>query len=354
MMRVNMLKNTSLDYSRSMRIYSSNLVHHLRKLNGLEINEMSIKGTKLPFIKDILSKDLFYPIYARLKEGNNVNHITDHSYGALAYLLDPKKTIVTCHDLAALELPQQSSWSGRKRFLYNLYGMLKADNIIAVSESTKASILKHFNYTGNIHVVYNGIDNAFRRIKDKEEIVRFNQKYGLEDSFRHILHIGHHYPNKNVEMILNIIRDMPDCKLVKVGGFSEKQRMMIKTFKIGSRIIQLRDLSIPDLVKLYNSVDLLLFPSLIEGFGFPVAEAMACGCPVICSNTSSLPEVGGEAAYYIDPYDKKSIIHAVNEVLSDNQLRKDMVKKGFKQSQKFSWDRCAREVNYIYHYLSKH
>jgi len=103
----------------------------------------------------------------------------------------------------------------------------------------------------------------------------------------------------------------------------------------------------------YSSASLLVYPSLYEGFGLPPLEAMACGCPVVTSNTSSLPEVVGDAAITVDPYDVDALTNAMREVLTNNGLRKEMVEKGLKQAKKFSWDKTAQETMEVYERMER-
>jgi glycosyltransferase involved in cell wall biosynthesis len=351
-MKVNILTTTKLDSSKSMKIYSSQLIKNLKGTNEFKINPISIKGRTLPFIKNVLSKDIFYLVYAKLKE-EDINHITDHSYGALAYFLKPERTIVTCHDLNALEYPKQSSWLGRKRFLYNIKGMLRAKHIITVSESTKRTILKHFNYNGKIYVIYNGLDKRFKRINDINEINKIKNKYKLSKEYKYLLHVGHSKPCKNIESILRVLNKLKNYRLIKVGQFEKKQLILINRLRISNKIIQYQNLSIEELKEIYNIVNVFLFPSLYEGFGFPVAEAMACGCPVICSNTSSLPEVGGNASFYINPNSDKELMQAIKEVLNNPKLRRQMIEKGLKQAKKFSWEKTAKQVLEVYNKVAE-
>jgi len=141
--QIRIFKNTRQDANRSMQIYADQLLRHLKASSPHTINEFSIEGVKLPFFKDVLSKDFFYPIYTHFKQGD-INHIVDHSYGALAYGLDPRKTVVTCHDLNPLEIESQSSRLGRLRFLYNIHGMLKVDHIVAGFREHQTEYFKAF------------------------------------------------------------------------------------------------------------------------------------------------------------------------------------------------------------------
>jgi glycosyltransferase involved in cell wall biosynthesis len=330
-----------------MHRYASELARHLKEFSALSIEEISIKGTRLPFLRDTIAKDFFYPLYARSKQGD-INQIIDHSYGALAYCLDPRRTVVTCHDLTPLELKSQSSWLGRQRFLYNVRGMLRAKNIVADSESTKKSILKHFHYPGKIWVIPPGIGEKFKKSSDPKQIMNVKERLGLDKSSKYLLHVGLSTPTKNVELILRTLSELPECRLIKVGAFTQAQKGLIDRLNLKDRILSFEGISEEALVEIYNVADLLVFPSFFEGFGWPVLEAMACGCPVICSKTSALPEVAGEAAIYIDPYSETDLKGAIEEVLGNEDLRNELIQKGFKQAQKFSWKKTAQEVLQVY------
>jgi len=346
-MKIHLFRNARLDAKPSMQIYADKLAQHLRQLSPWSIQEISIRGTKLPLLKDSLSKDFFYPVYARFRQGD-INHIIDHSYGSLAYALDPDRTVVTCHDLIPLELDSQSSWLGKKKFLYNIRGMLRAKSIIADSESTKQSIKKHFSYKGKIHVIYPGVDECFKKINDPHEIRRIKAKFKIEKKYEYLLHVGVSIPSKNIEMILNVLPALPQCRLIKIGSFGRSQLELIQKLNIENQISIFSNLELNNLVGIYNVVDALVFPSFFEGFGLPVAEALACGCPVICSNTSSLPEVAGDVAHYIDPHSENSLEAAIEEVLTDETLRNKLIQKGFTQAQKFNWQKTASEVLNLY------
>ncbi len=346
-MNAHIFRNTRLNSTPSMRLYAAQLIESLRKSSNFDIQEISIRGRRLPWLKDVLSKDVFYPLYARYRQGD-INHIIDHSYGALAYGLDSKRTVVTCHDLIPLELPTQSSWLGRKRFLFNIHGMLRAGNIVAVSESTKQSILKHFRYEGRIWVIPQGVDEKFKKIDDPKRIQALKRELAMNERYRYLLHVGLSTPTKNVELILKTMPRLPEYRLIKVGLFTQAQKRLIENSNLRDRILTFEGISEEALIEIYNVADALLFPSFFEGFGWPVLEAMACGCPVICSKTSALPEVAGDAAKYIDPYSETDFGEAIEEVLGNSGLRSDLIERGLKQAAKFRWQETARKVIEVY------
>jgi glycosyltransferase involved in cell wall biosynthesis len=169
-----------------------------------------------------------------------------------------------------------------------------------------------------------------------------------------ILQVGHSGPYKNVEAILCVLpiiqkRIGRPVELLKVGGpFTSVQLQLIERLGIGDRVRFLGAVDVSNLLAAYTKADLLLMPSLYEGFGLPALEAMACGTPVVVSNKGSLPEVVGEAGLYVEPTDFEGIADAVARVLTEPQLRAQMRARGLKQAANFSWERTARETLAVY------
>jgi glycosyltransferase involved in cell wall biosynthesis len=285
-------------------------------------------------------------MWARINSGD-VNHITDHSYGLLALFLDANKTVVTCHDLIPLEYNKQSSALGKIRFWLNILAMKKAKNIVAVSESTKKAILKYLDHKGKITVIYNGVDSTFRPLSiEKKKMIRSDLKIGQKEKL--LLHVGSSYPVKNVMIILRVLLRLKDYRLIKIGALNKDDIAFIKKNGLEKRIVNFKNIDTERLNGIYNIADIFIFPSFAEGFGLPVLEAMSCGVPVICSNTSSLPEVGGTAASYFDPNDEDEILELIKEIDSHEELRKDMINNGFAQIEKFSWDKHASKLLQLY------
>ncbi|MDI6815417.1 MAG: glycosyltransferase family 1 protein, partial [Dehalococcoidales bacterium] len=174
----------------------------------------------------------------------------------------------------------------------------------------------------------------------------------------YILYVGSERPRKNLgrifEAFAKLKKEFPKLKLVKVGtpGRSEEYRRdtmkKLSSLGITKDIIFIDHMPELELAYYYSSALLLAYPSLYEGFGLPPLEAMACGCPVITSNTSSLPEVVGEAGIMVNPYDTNSLFQAMRRVLTDDKLRDDMVRKGLEQAKRFSWEKAAREMQAVY------
>lgn len=345
---INLFGPAKSDISKSMKIYTDQIFSGLKRQsnNDYNIKMIELKDKNLPLVKNIFSKDFYYPVLARIMSAD-INHITDHSHGLLTLFLDPKTTVVTCHDLNAIVYEKQSSFLGKIRFWFNVFAMKRARNIVTVSKSTKKALLKHLDYGGQITVTYLAADPIFSPLNNIKK-AGIRKRLGIKQDDKILLHVGHSNPVKNVELILRILLRLKKFKLIKVGDFNKNCQEYIEKNKLGKRIINLKNLEVEKLRELYNIADIFIFPSFVEGFGLPVLEAMACGCPVVCSNTSSLPEVGGTAARYFNPNDEDEILKLIKEVDSHEELRKNMITNGFEQIEKFSWDKHASKLLQLY------
>lgn len=171
------------------------------------------------------------------------------------------------------------------------------------------------------------------------------------------MYVGAEEPRKNIQVLINsfdkLKSKISQIKLLKVGTpnylrVREKLLKQIESLNLQKDVIFAGYVPESELAKIYNAVDLFVFPSLYEGFGIPPLEAMACGTPVITSNSSSLPEVVGDAAIIIDPYDANKFAEEMYEVLTEDGLREEMIRKGLDRSKMFSWEKAARKTREIY------
>jgi glycosyltransferase involved in cell wall biosynthesis len=259
--------------------------------------------------------------------------------------------VVTVHDLIYLKFPESSPWLNGKivKFIF-ANTIKKAKRIIAVSENTKSDILKFFpEAKDKVKVIYEAADKAFKRIDDQGLKNRVREKYNLPDNI--ILSVGSLKKHKNLESLLDAYLSLKTKnikhKLLMVGRFRPREAQILKKLN-ASGAIYIGEVPLEDLVVIYNLADLFIIPSLYEGFGLPVLEAMACGVAVACSKASSLPEVADEAAYYFNPYDQKDIENAIWNVISNQDLRMKLINKGFENLKKFSWDKSAKETMEVY------
>lgn len=251
-----------------------------------------------------------------------------------------KKVVTTIHDIAFITQAKSFSIFFQIYYKYSIKRVIKkADRIITVSNFSKKEIEKYFPKSiGKINVIHLGMDSIFRPMNNIE---KKNQ----------ILYVGSLNERKNFIGVLKAfdLLNKNEYKLVIVGNFfgtfnlSNEAQEYINRAKNNPNIEFKQGVSNEELVKIYNQSKIFLFPSFYEGFGLPVLEAISCGTPVICSNVSSLPEVGGDAVIYCNPYDVDDIKNKIELVLNDENLQKEMIQKGLNRSKLFSWEKSAQE-----------
>lgn len=266
----------------------------------------------------------------------------------------PFRKVITVHDLTPLLFPNLFKWGDVILHRLLLQKTInKADKIITVSYHSQKDILNYFKIPETmIEVIYNGIDESFKLMSSKK-ISEVREKYGLPTHF--ILSVGGLHPIKNIPRLLEGYHHARKAglnhKLVIVGGVVDKTEEIFQTIKflgLEKDVIFTGAVSQNDLVKLYNAADLFIYPCLYAGFGLPPLEAMACGTPVITSCNSSLPEVVGDSAVLIDPYQTKEIANAITGVLSNEDMRQTLIEKGLKRAEMFNWRKSALKTLEVY------
>src|SRR6186713_1393680 len=280
-------------------------------------------------------------------------------YHAPHYVLPPAvrcRSVVTIHDCIHLMFPQYLP--NRAAYAYARASMWTAarrsDRILTVSEASKRDILHLFNVKPEkIVVVYNAIDEHFAAIPSDEHVARVRERYQLDHKF--VLYVGNIKPHKNlvrlIEAFSQLRRTHDDVKLLIIGDEISKLpalRRAVHRHKLHKHVRFLGYLKDDTLTVLYRLASVFVFPSLYEGFGLPPLEAMASGTPVVTSNVSSLPEVTGDAAVLVDPYDPQAIADGIYQVLTDEQLRRDLRRKGVARAGMFSWEQSVRRIRAIY------
>ena len=261
-------------------------------------------------------------------------------------LLHPVPTVVTLHDLGYRYFPEAHPPAQRWYLDRSTrFSARAASRVIADSFCTRADLVRFYNIPAEkIAVVYPGRDESLRRI----DPAPVRAKYNLPENY--ILHVGTLQPRKNLIRLINAAQSafslQPSAfNLVLAGRPGWLSEPILAAAREHAEVVRLLDyVADEDLAGLYSGALAFVFPSLYEGFGFPVLEAMACRTPVICSNTSSLPEVAGEAALLLDPTDTASLAAAIQRVIAEPGLRAELVEKGLTQVQKFSWAKAARET----------
>ncbi|MFP3895333.1 MAG: glycosyltransferase family 4 protein [Anaerolineales bacterium] len=281
-------------------------------------------------------------------------------FHATEHLLPPLRripTVLTVHDLIFERYPK---YHKIKNYLYLQAAMplycRRATAIIAVSESTREDIIDLYHIPPKkITVIPEAADPNFCP-QPAETIEAVRSRYDLPP--RYLLAVGTIEPRKNLSRLADASGPLFDQDLVDAlvlvgskGWLYEDFFRHLETLPWQDRILLTGFVEEEDLPAVYAGALLMVQPSLYEGFGLPVLEAMACGCPVCASNTSSLPEVGGEAARYFDPRDTEGIIHCIGHVLRHPHLHQEMVAKGLARAKAYSWKRTARQTLNLYQRL---
>jgi alpha-1,3-rhamnosyl/mannosyltransferase len=261
-------------------------------------------------------------------------------------------SVVTMYDLIPMIYPQHlpHRWTA---WIFRATASLatrRASQIIAISESTRKDLVHFFGASEDrITVTHLAADERFRPL-DSQQRENTIRTYGLPE--RYILYLGINKPHKNLAFLLQVFRELrTEAKLVLAGKEDPRYpqvRDEARRLRLDDRVVSWGEVPDSDLPLIYNGAEVFVFPSLYEGFGLPVLEAMACGTPVICSNTSSLPEIVGDAAICLHPQDRSAWVAALTEVLENQQLRAELKAKGLARAAKFSWQKAARETMAVY------
>jgi glycosyltransferase involved in cell wall biosynthesis len=288
--------------------------------------------------------------FNRLVPGAELFHATEH----LLPPLHGVPSVLTVHDMIFKlfrehQKPQNYWYLNATMPLY----CRRADAIITVSESSKRDIVAHYKVDpSKVTVIYEAASREFAPAQpDAVDAVR--RQYGLPDRF--LIHVGVIEPRKNLTRLveaLQLVRDQGvRIPLVIVGGkgwLYDDLFRRLEGLEVRDSVQFTGYAPAGDLPVLYSASTLATMPSVYEGAGLPVLEAMACGVPVVCSNASSLPEMGGKAARYFDPYDVQAMADTIRVVWTDADLRTEMSRQGLAQAARFSWERAAEETWEVY------
>ncbi len=280
-------------------------------------------------------------------------HAAEH---LLPYVRRP--TVMTVHDLIFERYPEHHTTRNRLFLEVAMPLFVKAaDALIAVSQHTKRDLIELYGAPADkIHVVYEGIDPEFR-FPLPEIVQRVRQQYspGQDAARPYLLMVGTLEPRKNHATAMRALARLKALgfaqRLLVIGGkgwlFEPVQKLVVE-LGLNDDVTFAGYVPSADLPALYAGADCVLLPSLYEGFGFPVLEAMACGTPVVCSNVSSLPEVAGDAALLVAPLDDVALAAAIQRVLTEPELADTLRAAGIQQAAKFRWDYCAQETVEVY------
>lgn len=299
-------------------------------------NKYQITQNILPYVSSGLFKRVANMIYAICHQGD-INHVTgDINYVAL--LLKKKKTMLTILDLGAIH----RTTGFRRKLLLNIWfkwPVYRSRWVTVISEATKLDLLDNVPCNPDkVKVIYVPISVEFKRF-DKP----FNKKCPT------ILQIGG-APNKNLERLIPAIEGLA-CRLLILGKISETNLILLKNTNIDYE----NRVGIPfeEVIDCYKSSDILFFASTFEGFGMPILEAQTVGRPVVTSNILSMPEVGGDAAFYVDPYNVEQIREAISNLINNDYLRDTIVSKGFENIKRFNPETIALQYENLYNEILK-
>ena len=320
----------------------------------------NVRGRSM-FIPDRYLNVLWYrwhmPLPATLFSGpTDIYHGPDFGLPPLGKKV---RKVVTIHDLAFLEHPEYAVPSLAAYLRKVVPEAVKSADVVAtVSAEVSRTLVEHFQTPREkLTVIPNGVAPYFRRITDPLLLNATRHKFGLKHPL--VLGVGTLEPRKNHAGLIKAFYQAQKKKqgpamLAIVGGqgwLYEETRNLVAELKLERNVCFLGRVSDLELMTLYSMADVFAFPSFFEGFGIPPLEAMACGAPVIASNTSALPEVVEDAALLVDPNDSSALAQAMQTLLENEPLRSELVQKGYRQAQKYTWDMSARRMLQVYQKL---
>ncbi|MFZ4797221.1 MAG: glycosyltransferase family 4 protein [Bacteroidia bacterium] len=310
-----------------------------------------------------------YPIWEQYylpkaikKTGIDILHCTSNT--APIFLKVP--LILTLHDIIYLE-----KWNFTEGTNYQIVGNLYrrwnvpivvkfAKHILTVSDFEKDKIVKYFGFNNNqVSTAYNGVGNHFKTVLDTNELARVKKLYNLPDDY--MFYLGNTDPKKNVVGVLKALSILKNQGLLKskLVMFDINREFIHDVMKQINDMTLMEDIVfcdyVPnvDLPAIYSQANLFLYPSIRESFGIPLLEAMACGAPIITSNTSSMPEVAGDAALFVNPFEANEIANAIIELQKNSNKRQELILNGKKRVEHFTWKSNALQTIELYNKYSQ-
>ena len=361
---VALLHNYRDDQQPSMRLYAERLGDALRR-RRISVTRVRPPGVvpetwraQSPGWSKIDAYVGRFAVYPRLVRNlrADVVHVVDHGQGYLVGGLNGRRTVVTCHDVILLALAAGRIGASKvppvalQLFRISLEFAKRAAVVVADSVQTKRDLVTFVGIDPNkVRVIHPGLNQPFACDPDKGAALRDRLRLGKGAL---MLQIGRTF-YKNISGVLRVLhqlrRDGLEVRLARVGrALAGEEHILAKRLGIASSIIELGAVPDEQMPALYNAVDLLLFPSLYEGFGWPPLEAMASGTPVVCSRSGSLDEVVGDAALTADAEDINALTWHAASVLTDGNLRAVLVERGLAHAAKFTWEQTADEMIGVY------
>ncbi len=327
--------------------YTKNLTEALEKYESNNTYKLFTRGDLLPKNIDLVHYPYFDPFFLTLP------------------LRKPFPTIVTVHDIIPIIFSNKfpRGLRGEIKWLIQRYSLKGVQAIITDSECSKNDLIRVAKIDEKkIFVVHLAVGEKFGVISDQNYLTKTLTKYNLPKEF--VLYVGDATWNKNVPGLIRAVQKI-NVPLVMVGKqlankdfdqsnpWNKDLLEISKLIKDDKQIYNLGFVPDDDLISLYNLATVYAHPAFYEGFGLPVLEAMACGCPVITSKVSSLPEVAGEAAFYVNPKNIADISDGIRKLFSDRKLKEEFRNKGILQAQKFSWEKTVKQTVTVYKQVLK-
>ncbi|RXJ67397.1 glycosyltransferase [Halarcobacter ebronensis] len=338
----------SLQKAGGISLYWSELISRLKNLDitfygyknenifasnfNIEVKEESLLPYKinryLDFKRKIPKGTIFHSSYYRISNQKDVVNIT------------------TVHDFT-----YEYYRSGLARLIHSWQkgrAIKKSDGIICISQNTKKDLLKFYPNIKEekIKVIYNGVSDTFCQLNEASQYLK--NSYSVLENKKYILYVGDRSGYKNFDIAVEVIQKIYNTILVIIGGGELSQ---IYKERLGQNYIHYQGINSKDLNILYNNAFCLLYPSSYEGFGIPIVEAMKAGCPVISTNSSSIPEVIGDAGLMVEKIEVDEFVNAILK-LENKSYKKELISKGLKRADKFSWDKCFKETLQFYKEIS--
>jgi len=279
-------------------------------------------------------------------------------------LIKKKKTVVTIHDCTPLVFPKYYpvGIKGKLKLGLQKLSLKSVAAVLADSETSKKDIVRFLGVSEKkIYVTYLAADKIYRKLPREDKWIALIRKR-CQLPGRFLLYVGDINYNKNLPCLIKAFKELnlEDCSLVLVGKAFKNPRLkeareimeLVKELGLKEKVRILGFVPDGDLVKIYNLAQLFCFPSLYEGFGLPLLEAMSCGCPVLASNAGSLPEVAGEAAFLVEPTSAQRIAEGIKMVLENEKLREKLITAGLERVKEFSWAKTAQKTIAVYQEVS--
>ena len=357
-----LLRNVPERGSRSMERFADGVARGFRGHPRFDMSEMALHESSLArrgglaSVESYVTRFVRYPLHASIRRAD-IYHIADHAYGHVSALLPKARVVVSCHDLMLL-LGEEgiAGFRGRRvsvaRFRWSVSFLRSVARVVTPTESTKRDVVRLLGVRPErIIVAPYGVEPAFRELPgaDRERLRRELSPRGG----RLMLQVSTGNPYKNTDGVLRVLavlrRAGTDVTLVRAGTLlSGEHRALARQLGVLNAIAEQGPVSEARLVELYNACDVLLFPSTYEGYGWPPLEAMACGLPVVISDTPALREVCGEAALAAPPRDIERLASHVGRILADAALADELRRRGHERAGEYTWQRTVDGITRAY------